>query len=313
MKRLVIIAALTLLPFAAQAQTSASLGDAPPTTLPGHELTFSLGSYDYVEPGDTRISIHGLKLGGEYEGTFLLNREHHWFMKGNVRGAAGKTDYDGWCAPWFITPERSSPNGYFLDLGEYSPCEDSGNQDWYVEGRVLAGKDLVRHEWTFTPEAGLGVRHLSNALDEIAGFRVDNYLYLPAGITAQTAVGNDVLSFHVEYDHLLHGWQKTLDSALGGGEIPATPTAPAFTIDNFSDLSFDQNSGFAVRASAKYAFNLRWSVAPYWIYWSVADSTRSDASVTFTVRGVSAVEQFQAVEPRNTTNEFGVKFSVHIH
>jgi hypothetical protein len=310
MKTFILAAALTLSPLAVLAQTSATPGEAPPTTSPGHELTFTLGSYNYVEPGDTRISIHGMKLGGEYTGTFLLDSRRHWFLQASARGATGKTDYDGWCAPWFITPDRSSPNGYFLDLGEYSPCDDAGNQDWYVEGRLLTGKDIVRHEWTFTPEAGLGVRHLSNALDEIAGFRTDNYLYLPVGVTAQTAVAHDVLSFHFEYDHLLRGWQKTTDSALGGGDLPPTPTAPAFTIDGFTDLSFDQHQGFAVRASAKYEFNRRWSLAPYWIYWSVGDSTPSDESVTFTVRGISAVEQFRAVEPENTTNEFGVKVSI---
>jgi hypothetical protein len=97
---------------------------------------------------------------------------------------------------------------------------------------------------------------------------------------------------------------------LGGGEVPATPTAPAFTIDEFTDLSFEQHRGFGVRASAKYEFNRRWSLAPYWIYWSVDDSTTSDAAVTFTVRGISAVEQFSAVEPKNWTNEFGMKLSL---
>jgi hypothetical protein len=42
----------------------------------------------------------------------------------------------------------------------------------------------------------------------------------------------------------------------------------------------------------------------------VDDSTISPASVTFTVRGVTAVEQFSALEPNNWTNEFGIKFGV---
>jgi hypothetical protein len=311
MNKFVLVGALALLPVRLFAQASSAQADAPPTTLPGHQLTFSVGAYDYVEPGDTRISIHGMKLGGEYAGTFLLSARHHWFAQANVRGSIGQTDYDGWCAPWFITPDRSSPNGYFLDLGDYSPCDDAGNRDWYVDGRGLIGKDFVRREWTFSPEAGLGVRHLSNALDEIAGFRTDNYLYLPVGVTAQTGVAsNSVLSFHFEYDHLLRGWQNTIDSALGGGDVPATPTAPAFTINEFTDVSFAQHQGFGIRASAKYDFNRRWSLEPYWIYWSVGDSMPSGESVTFTARGIPAVEQFGAVEPQNTTNEFGMKFSV---
>ena len=79
-----------------------------------------------------------------------------------------------------------------------------------------------------------------------------------------------------------------------------------------TDVSFDQAQGFAVRANAKYEFNHRWSIEPYWIYWSVGASTPSDESITFTVRGISAVEQFRAVEPDNWTNEFGIKFGVRI-
>jgi len=77
MKTFILAAALTLSPLAVLAQTSATQREAPPTTSPGHELTFTLGGYNYVEPGDTRISIHGMKLGGEYTGTFLLDSRRH--------------------------------------------------------------------------------------------------------------------------------------------------------------------------------------------------------------------------------------------
>ena len=313
MKKIVLVCAFAFLPAQLFAQRSSAQNDTAPATPRGHELTVSLGGYNYVEPGDTRISIHGIKFGGEYLGTFVFDERSHWFAQANVRGNIGTTDYDGFCAPWFITPDRSSPNGYFLDLGEYSACEDDGNQDWYVEGRGLIGKDFVRHEWTFSPQAGLGLRHLSNALDDIKGFRTDNYLYLPVGITARTAVGAEgALSFNLEYDQLLRGRQKTLDSALGGGLVPATSIAPAFTIDAFDDLEFEQHKGFGVRGSAKYEFNRRWSLQPYWIYWGVDDSTTSAASVTFTVRGIPAVEQFTAVEPKNWTHEFGIKFGIRL-
>ena len=59
------------------------------------------------------------------------------------------------------------------------------------------------------------------------------------------------MSLTLEYDRLLHGWQTTRDSELGGGDVPATPTAPAFTIDGFTDISFSQSDGWALRASAK--------------------------------------------------------------
>jgi len=81
----------------------------------------------------------------------------------------------------------------------------------------------------------------------------------------------------------------------------------AFTIEGFSDISFDQHAGYALRASGKYRFTKRWSVEPYYVYWNVKDSPVSYETVAFTVNGITAVEQFGAYEPDNFTHEFGVK------
>ncbi len=113
----------------------------------------------------------------------------------------------------------------------------------------------------------------------------------------------------MEYDQLIHGWQTTRDSQLGGGELPATPTAPAFSIDGFTDISFAQHGGWGFRASAKYQVNKGWSVEPSYIHWSVDASPVNFETATFTVNNVTAREQFGAYEPVNRTNEFGVKFS----
>lgn len=310
MKRLLFFTFLTLYPVSLWAQAS------PDTALPtasGHEFSFDVGNYNYVEPDRLKISIHGMKLGGEYTGTFVLNSRQHWFMRTNISGKSGLTNYDGWCAPWLIIPERSSPNGYALDIGEYSTCNDADNRDWYAEGRALTGKDFVGRRWTWSPETGLGIRHLSNALDDIAGFRTDNYLYLPVGLTARAALAShNALTFNVEWDYLLHGWQTTRDSAFGGGDFPATATAPAFTINSMSDVSFDQHKGYALRASGKVEMTRHLSIEPYWIYWNVADSIDNFETITYTVNGISAREDLGFLEPHNTTNEFGVKFSVRI-
>lgn len=121
-----------------------------------------------------------------------------------------------------------------------------------------------------------------------------------------------MLSLNVEYDQLLHGWQTTYSSKLGGWDVEATATAPAFTINGFSDVSFDQHRGRAVRASAKLEMNRRWSVEPYWIYWNIADSTVRYETATFTVNGITAREDLGFYEPHNTTNEWGVKLSARI-
>jgi hypothetical protein len=281
-------------------------------TQTGHEVTVSVGSYTYVEPGSLRISLHGTKIGGGYTGALSLNRRQQWFAQTDVRGTVGNTTYDGWCSPYLITPNRSSPNGYVLDVGDPSPCGEDGERDWYWEARGLLGRDFIVNKWGLSPETGLGFRHLSNGLTGVAGYRTDDYLYLPFGLTARTTVASQrMLSINLEYDRLLHGWQKTRDSQLGGGEIPATSTAPSFTIDGFTDVSFDQHRGWALRASAKYRVTRHWSVAPAFIHWKVSDSPVNYETATFTVNDITAREQRGFYEPMNTTNEFAVKLGFH--
>jgi hypothetical protein len=237
-----------------------------------------------------------------------LSASQHWFVQADAQGLFGSTTYDGWCSPFLITPDSTSPNGYALGFGERSSCSESGDTDWYVEARALAGKDFIGHKWAWSPGFGLGVRHLSNGTTGIAGYRTDDYLYLPVSVTARTTVAShNALSFHVEYDHLLHGWQNTHDSQRGGGNVPATPIAPAFTIEGFSDISFDQHSGWALRAGAKYQMARHWSVNPEYIHWNVSASPVNYETATFTVNRIAARQQIGFYEPLNTTNEFVVK------
>ena len=286
--------------------------DASLATAPGHELNVSVGGYTYTEPGGQSISIHGPKIGGGYTGTLSLSKSQHWFAQGDVRGTAGKVTYDGWCSPFLITPDSTSPNGYALDVGDASPCSESGDKDWYVEARGLVGKDFIGQKWGVSPDTGLGVRHLSNGTTGIAGYRTDSYLYLPLGVTARTGVAShSALSVNLQYDRLLHGWQKTRDSELGGGDVPATPTAPAFTIEGFTDISFAQHGGWALRASARYQVTGHWWVEPAYIYWNVSASPVNYETATFTVNNVTAQEQVGAYEPVNDTHEFVVKLGVH--
>jgi hypothetical protein len=119
------------------------------------------------------------------------------------------------------------------------------------------------------------------------------------------------VSFTLEYDRLLRGWQRTRDSKLGGGDIPATATAPGFTIDGFTDVAFDQHAGWALRASAKIPVTRHWSVEPAYIHWNVSASPVNDETVTFTVNTVSAQERLGFYEPLNTTGEFLVKLGFH--
>jgi|GEM_PF-1530502 len=317
MTRFGAAALIALIPSLAFAQTSgpSSAARTQPqdahdglATPAAHEVNVSVGYYKYAEPGSLAISIHGPKIGGEYTGTFSLGARRSWFAKANARATFGSTQYDGWCMPWLIVPFSGSPNGYALDLGDASPCSEEGEKDWYTEARGLVGKDIIGRTVAWSPEGGLGFRHLSNGLSGVPRFRTDDYLYVLAGITARMAMGaHQPLSFNVEYDHLLHGWQTTRQAALGGGDIPATPTAPAFTLVGLTDLSFDQHDGWALRASVKFQLSRAWSIEPAYVRWQVGDSALGSTTATFTVNGVTAQEELGAVEPFNVTNEFVVK------
>jgi hypothetical protein len=304
MKTLFLAAVVALAP----AQAFAQAPDTDLGTPSGHELNVSLGGYRYAEPQlATPISLQGVKFGAEYTGTLSLSQSRQWFFQGNVRGLLGNTSYDGYCRPWLITPDSASPNGYRLGLGSASPCTEDGDADWYVEGRALAGKDFLGQSWGFSPYAGVGLRHLSNGIGGVPGYRTDDYLYLPFGLTTRTRAASRALSVTFEYDLLLHGWQNTRSSKLGGGTVPATTTAPAFTIDGFTDVSFAQHDGWALRASARYQVSRRWSLEPYYLHWSVDDSTVDYETATFTVNDITARQQIGFYEPFNTTDEYGVK------
>jgi hypothetical protein len=303
-KILLLAGAAALMASASFAQTDAGLA-----TPNGHEVNASVQGYTYTEPGPQSISIQGAKIGGEYTATLPLSSRRAWFLQGNVRGTYGNATYTGWCSPFVIAPDETSPNGYGLGFGDASPCSETGDRDWYLETRALAGRDLVGRTWGWSPYSGLGVRYLSNGTTGAPGYRTDAYLYLPLGLTARTRVGSHgALSLTMEFDPLLHGWQNTRGSKLSGGDAPATAAAPAFTIDGFSDVAFSQPRGWAVRASAKYQVTRHWSLEPYYVHWHVSASPPNDQIVTFTVNSVTARELIGFYEPVNTTDEVGVKW-----
>ncbi len=306
---ILVIAAFTLI----STQAFAQAAEQPSLdSRTGTDVNVTVSGYNYTEPGAQNISIHGLKIGGEFSGILSISPRRRWFFQSNVRGVVGNATYDGWCSPFVISPSSGSANGYALHLGEPSPCSETKDKDWYVEARGLIGKDLVTKRWGFSPYTGLGLRHLSNGTSGVAGYRTDDYLYLPLGVTTRTGVAaSRTLSLTLEADALLHGWQTTRDSQLGGGDVPATPFAPAFTINGFTDVSFSQSRGWGLRASGRYELTRHWSFEPYYIRWTVESSPVNYETATYTVRRITATEQLGAYEPLNHTNEVGVKWGFH--
>ena len=91
----------------------------------------------------------------------------------------------------------------------------------------------------------------------------------------------------------------------------ALATAPAFTIDSFTDIAFSQTRGWALRAGAALPITRRWSLQPYYVRWDVQSSAVESETVAFTVNHVTAREQLGAYEPHNITNEIGVRLGLH--
>ena len=311
-KSLALSSVIALIASAAYAQTPAAASPGPATRL-GHELNVSVQHYNYTEPlgEQTDVKMTAPKVGAEYTRTFALSQRRLWFAQLNLRGTGFITNYNGSCRPWQIEPFSASPNGYRLTLGSASPCSESSDPDFFVEGRALTGKDILSGAWGISPFTGVGFRHLSNGTTGNFNFRTDEYLYIPLGIVLRGAAAEHGVAFTFEYDHLLRGWQKTRESLLQGGTVPATSTTPAFSIGDFKDLSFEQHHGWAFRASAAYQLNRAWSIEPYYTRWRVGDSPVSDGSVAYTVNGITARQTLSYYEPLNFTNEFGVKIGLH--
>jgi len=123
----VFIAVVTLI------STAASRAESLLVTKTGSDIGLSLSSYRYQEPG--LMSLKGAKLGLDVRTVGVLQNGH--FIRGDLRYAFGSVDYTG----------SGSANG---------------QQDWYIEGKGVAGRDWYVGESVFAPYAGLGYRYLSN-------------------------------------------------------------------------------------------------------------------------------------------------------
>jgi hypothetical protein len=187
-----------------------------------------------------------------------------------------------------------------------------GNADWYVEGRALMGKDVTVAPGPISPFTGAASAISQMARPAISNYRTQGYLYVPLGAPcAQPRPQAACWVSPVEYDHLLRGWNTTRDSLLGGGIVPATSTTPQFSIGDFTDHSFKQDRGWALRASASYPLSRSWSIEPYYVRWRVSDSSVSAGSVALTVNAITVRQTLNAYEPRNVTKEFGMKIGWH--
>ena len=235
-------------------------------TRTGNEIGLSLGSYRYQEPGI--MSLKGAKIGLDMRVTRELAGGP--FLRGDFRYAFGAVDY------------ASNGTG-----------SASGNQDWYIEGRVLIGKDLLFSRSVYALYTGLGYRYLFNDARGItstgaAGYRREsNYFYLPVGFDHRLSLNDQArLVSTLEYDHLLAGTQISRLSDAGLG---------------FNDITNKQSKGYGLKLNVTYERN-NWGIGPYAHYWNIS---QSDTALLFQ----NGVPVGIGWEPNNNTVEFGLKAS----
>lgn len=216
------------------------------------------------------MSLKGVKMGLDLSATRELQDDG--FIRVDFRCAFGSVDYN------------SNGTG-----------SATGNPDWYVEARALAGKDHWINNSVLAPYLGVGYRFLFNDARGLSctvstcywGYRREsNYSYLPVGFTLRNKLDNQAhLISSLEYDHLISGKQISRFSDGGFGH---------------SDLTHNQAKGYGLRFSLVYEKD-NWAVGPYAHYWSVDDSDIAPEILN----GVPTGKYY--IEPKNNTIEFGVK------
>ncbi|MEQ1813854.1 MAG: hypothetical protein ABL860_05310 [Candidatus Nitrotoga sp.] len=208
----------------------------PLHTETGNEISASMGSYRYEEPG--LMSLEGYKLGINLQATRALPDES--FVRGDVRFAFGQVDYSS-----------------------YGTGSAVGHPSWYMEARGLVGDDWEGDNAVLAFYTGIGYRHLFHDGRGITttghfGYRREsNYLYLPVGVIHRSELEDDArLVLTLEYDYLLIGKQVSRLSDGGQGH---------------SDPINSQDKGYGLKANITYDKN-KWAIGPYVSYWNIEDS-----------------------------------------
>ncbi len=242
-------------------------------------LGFEISNIYYDEPELMRNKGFMYGVSGDY--TF---RPNHFAFKLESRFSLGDVDY------W--------SNGTGVS---------SGLRDYNFETRFSVGYDIPApsRKAVFTPFIGFGHRYLFDGESGVrtsAGFidydRKQHYLYSPIGLETMIQAGaNWKLGLAGEYDLFWHGWNHSEINEVG---------SPA-------PIKFDQKDGWGTRGSIKFIRKLgktELAAEPYFRYWNVEDSDRMYAMDVVYFYGSTLYIGMPAVEPHNTTTEWGLKLGV---
>lgn len=238
-------------------------------TSDGYEVGAQLSRYLYEEESDGHFLMHtkGNRFG--LTGTVTKTLGNDWYINGDLRYSYSDVSYKG-----------GNSKG--------QPLTNSGISDKLWEIRATGGKDFAMNGYLLSPYTGLGYRNLVNELAEMGsgGYRRESqYWYLPLGITHRFQMDSESrISTSFEYDYFIRGQQQSDLSDVRQG---------------LNDARNDQHHGYGLRASVAYE-RASWSVGLFYDYWKIADSNLTK----WTYYGIPIG---QGLEPKNTTDEYGVQ------
>ncbi len=251
-------------------------------------LAFEKGYYSYREPHMRYpISIKGDKMGASFEWVRSdvipegVKQQGTSFSAFELRYMGGDATYDG----WLYDPMTEIA----------TPASSSGEEDYYLEARILFGKNYFLSENITTGlYLGVGYRMLYNNSDmEGAYKRISHYTYVPLGLKLGTGIGNWQISLNGEFDWFLFGEQR---SGL-------------FESDGY--VVNKQNQGYGLRGSLRLQTNIAtrfgFFVEPYYRMWKIQNSDETIVSGYDPIEGYWAIA---CVEPFNVTKEAGIKVGI---
>jgi hypothetical protein len=183
----------------------------------------------------------------------------------------------------------------FSFLNYFSPISEKGS--WTAntteEFRAILGHNFNIYDYDISTFGGLGYWLLFNGLD---GGRLEQYVYIPVGVSVYIPIGDWKLIPTAEYDFLIHGWNDTFLSNIGYS----------------NNLYFNQTNGFGVRGSILAQFRTQWgiiSAGPFAKYWNVSTSDTQTATGPLCFGKPhctgGTVGSIPFVEPNNNTLEMG--------
>ena len=236
-----------------------------------------VSSYEYKEPGLMKLS--GMMYGFSTE---YLNNGGVGRIKGSVpiqlRGRLNYMRGDD------ITYDGSYHSGGSL--------KNTGKSGYFFDTAFLGGAELkLGGNFSAAPYMGLAYRYLIDNDDGGPGDykRKQTYIYLPIGADWKKPLPSGwSLAINTELDVLLRGDNTSYVKHYYG-----------------TNLKFKQDSGWGLRLSVKTEKDFKAVgvfVEPFYRYWDIAKSN----SVRYTYGGLL----HEAWEPKNRTNEYGLKFGV---